>query len=159
MNVTCSCRLLYLNLIRPLRNVHVTSHAKTYTNGYPFERRFAVHLPFIRRSKKFAYVRTACVIRSKKICIRSHGQGYPFKKNLHPFAWSGLSVHKKIASVRMGRVIRSKKFASVRTACVIRSKNLHPFARLMTVIRPKKLASVRTAGVIRPKKIASVRSC
>ena len=87
-------------------------------NGYPFE----LVLPFTCRSNKFASVRTACVIRSKKlnpfvrlvlsVCTACH----PFKKKLHPFA-------------RL--VYPFKKVTSVRTACVIRSKKLNPLARLV----------------------------
>ena len=68
-------------------------------------------------------------------------------KNLHPFARLGLSVQKKIASVRMARVIRSKKFASVlaRQGSSVQ-KNLHPFSHDLGYQFKKKNAPARTAG-------------
>ena len=55
--------------------------------------------------------------------IRLNGSGYPFKKNCHPFERLGLSVWKKLSSVRTAWDIRLKKVLSVRTARAIRSKN------------------------------------
>ena len=79
---------------------YVTSHAKTYTNGFPFlnGNPFTSRLSAIQ--KKFASVRTAWLIRSEKNHSRSNGSGHPFKTFFHPFEQLVPSVQKKFASFR-----------------------------------------------------------
>ena len=52
-------------------------------------------------------------IHSKKIAIRSNGLGYPFEKDCHPFERLGISVFKKLLTVRTAQAIRSKKNLSI----------------------------------------------
>ena len=117
-------------------SLYVTSHAKTYTNGFPFlnGKPFTSRLSAVQ--KKISSVQTALVIRSEKVNIRSNGWAHPFKKSLDPFERLESSVQ--------------EKFASVWTASVHRSRNLlihlnglsHPFKTIISL-------SVRTAWVIR----------
>ena len=51
----------------------VTSHAKTYTNGFPFSNGNPFTSRFSSVQLKFASVRTAWVIRSKRKSARSNG--------------------------------------------------------------------------------------
>ena len=82
---------------------------ENHTNGYPFEpfKPFACRLSAVH--ERHEAVRTAVITRSKKICIRSNGSGYPFGKKCYPFERLPLAVQKKFASVRTARVIRSEK--------------------------------------------------
>ena len=105
---------------------------ENHTNGYPFEpfKPFACRLSAVH--ERHEAVRTAVITRSKKICIRSNGSGYPFGKKSYPFERLPLAVQKKCSAVRTAAASRSKKKSSpVRTANVIRlEKNelpAHPF--------------------------------
>ena len=91
------------------QSLDVTSHAKMF-------------LTVCRFRTDLVSVWTTGGIRSKKIVIRSNDLGYPFEKSCHPFELLGLSVWKKLSSVRMAWDIRLKKLLSVRTARAIRSK-------------------------------------
>ena len=87
------------------QSLGVTSHAKTFL--------------------------TVCRFRTDLVSVWTAWRGYPFKENCHPFEQLGLSVWKRLSSVRMTRAIRLKKV-------VIRSNSLgypfekscHPFERL-----------------------------
>ena len=69
------------------------------------------------------FVWTAQGIHSKKIAIRSNGLGYPFEKDCHPFEQLGISVFKKLLTVRTAQAIRSRKNLSIiRAAEAICSK-------------------------------------
>ena len=80
--------------------ITVTSHAKTYTNSFPFlnGKSFTSHLSAVQ--KKLHPFKTALLIRSKNLLIRSNGLSHPFRKNLHPFEWLRSPVQKKLATVR-----------------------------------------------------------
>ena len=91
------------------QSLGVTSLAKTF----PTVCRFRTDL---------VSVWTAWGIRSKTIVIRSSGFGYLFGKNCHPFERLGLSVWKKLSSVRTAWDILLKKLLSVQTARAICSK-------------------------------------
>ena len=91
------------------QSLGVTSHSKMF-------------LTVCRFRTDLVFVLTARGIRSKKIVIRSNDLGYPFEKSCHPFALLGLSVWKKLSSVRTAWDIRLKKLLSARTARAIRSK-------------------------------------
>ena len=58
--------------------------------------------------KNLASVRTAQAIRAKKICIHLNGSCYPCKRICHPFEQLGLSVQKKLLTVRATGAICSK---------------------------------------------------
>ena len=113
----------------------VTSHAKTYTNGFPFSNGNPFTSRFSSVQLKFASVRTAWAIRSKRKSIRSNGcvirsQKLPNRSNgwctrSEKFAsvravWS--SVHKNDPSVRTVFAIRSEKLSIRSNACGIRSE-------------------------------------
>jgi len=49
--------------------------------------------------KKLASIRTAGLIRSRSLLIRSNGLSHPFRKNFHPFEQLWSSVQKKLATV------------------------------------------------------------
>ena len=101
-----------------------TQASENHTNGYPFEpfKPLACRLSAVQ--ERHEAVRTAVITRSKNICIRSSGSGYPFGKQSYPFERLPLAVQKKFASVRTARVIRSEKKLSVRTAAASRSKKI-----------------------------------
>ena len=82
---------------------------ENHTNGYPFEpfKPFACRLSAVQERHKA--VRTAVITRSKKICIRSNGSGYPFGKKSSPFERLPLAVQKKSSPVRTANVIRLEK--------------------------------------------------
>ena len=101
------------------QSLGVTSHAKTFL--------------------------TVCRFRTDLVSVWMARRGYPFKNNCHPFKRLGLSVWKRLLSVRTTRAIRLKKLSPVRTAWVIRlkkvvirsnglgypfEKSCHPFERL-----------------------------
>ena len=74
--------VMYMPCISRLNELGICSNSSGYPckkNLHPFKR--------LRLSmqKKLASVRTAWVIRAKKICIRSNGLGYPWEKRCHPF--------------------------------------------------------------------------
>ena len=132
---------------------NVTSHVKTFLMASRFEMDSrssvvrtdwaAIRTAQATRSKKIASLRMAWAIRSKKIVRRSHGSGYPFKKNL--------------SAVRMARAIHSKKICplfarlglSVQKEFVCRShgssypfkKNCQPFEVFELALSAPKLFS------------------
>ena len=110
------------------QSLGVTSHAKTF-------------LTVCRFRTDLVSVWTAWGIRSKTIVIRSSGFGYLFGKNCHPFERLGLSVWKKLSSVRKAWDICLKKMLSVRTAWAIRLKKI--------VIRSNGLGYLFEKNVIR----------
>ena len=89
----------FLAIVPNNKSVYVTSHAKTYTNGFPFlnGKPFTSRLSAVQ--KKISSVQTALVIRSEKVNIRSNGWAHPFKKSLDPFERLESSVQEKFASV------------------------------------------------------------
>ena len=65
---------MFLRLIhRGFHNNNVTSHTKTYTNGFPFSNGNPFTSRFSPVQKKFASVRTAWAIRLKRKSSRSNG--------------------------------------------------------------------------------------
>ena len=62
--------------------------------------------------------------------IPLNGPGYPFKKNCHPFERLGLSVRKKLSSIRTAWGIRLKKVVirSNSLGCPF-EKSCHPFEK------------------------------
>ena len=103
----------------------------------PFRKKFH---PFKRLwssvQKKLTSVRTAGLIRSKNLLIRSNGLSHPFRKNLHPFERLRSCVQKKISNRSNGSFHRSRNL-------LIHLNGLsHPFKTIISL-------SVRTAWVIR----------
>ena len=120
----------------------VTSHAKTYTNGFPFSNGNPFTSRFSSVQLKFASVRTAWVNCSKRKSVRSNGcvirsQKLPNRSN----GWCTRS--QKFASVRAVWSSVHKNQPSVRTACAIRSEKLSIRSNACG-IRSEKFASVRT---------------
>ena len=93
----------------------VTSHAKIYTNGFPFLNGYPFTSRFSSVQLKFPSVRTA-VSSVHKNCRTVRTASAPVHKNLHSFERLVPSVQKNCPSVRT-------PVASVQ-------KNLHPFEQL-----------------------------
>ena len=106
----------------------MTSHAKTYTNGFPFSNGNPFTSRFSSVQLKFASVRTAWVIRSKRKSIRSNGcvirsQKLPNRSNGSASVWAvWSSVHKNHPSVRMACAIRSEILSIRSNGCGTRSE-------------------------------------
>ena len=83
-------------------------------SGYPFQ--------------KFASIQMAWAICWEKVIVRLNSLGYPCPKKCHLFERLGLSIWKKLWSVRMAWDIHFKKLLSVQTAWAIRLKK-----KLLTV--------------------------
>ena len=86
----------------------MTSHAKTYTKGFPFLHRKPCTSHSLSVPKKFPSLQTSKVIRSEKKYIRASGLSHPFRKNLHPCERLESTVQEKFTSVRAAKVIRSE---------------------------------------------------
>ena len=120
----------------------MTSHTKTYTNGFPLSNGNPFTSRFSSVQKKFASVRTAWAIRLKRRSSRSNdcvirSQNLPNRSN--------------------GQCTRSEKFASVRAVWSSVHKN-HPSVRTACAIRSEKL-SIRSNGCgTRSEKFESVRT-
>ena len=121
---------------------NVTSHAKTYTNGFLFSNGNPFTSRFSPVPKKFASVRTAWAIRLKRKSSRSNGC---------------VIRSQKLPNRSNGQCTRSEKFASVRAVWSSVHKN-HPSVRTACAIRSEKL-SIRSNGCgTRSEKFESVRT-
>ena len=141
----------------------MTSHVKTYPNGFPFSKGnpFTRHFSFVQ--KKFASVRMAWAIRSKRKSSHSTGcvirsqncptvrsDSAPVQKNLHQVSAVWSSVHKNHPSEGRACAIRSEKLSIHSNSCGIHSeKNLNLFERLGHPLR----------NVIHPFKASIIWNC
>lgn len=81
--------------IEPSTVKHMTSHAKTYTNGYLFEWLKTVRLPFVIRSRSIGGCSNSWGYPFRKIGSCLNRWCYQFKKNIHPFQRLRVSIWKK----------------------------------------------------------------
>ena len=109
-NMQDACYMWPLTRKRTLTAFRFWTESRLQAVYQPFRKKFH---PFKRLwssvQKKLTSVRTAGLIRSKNLLIRSNGLSHPFRKNLHPFERLRSTVQEISWSIWTAWVIRSKQ--------------------------------------------------